>query len=655
MSSLNDLPCLGCDTQGGCGTGTGNWPKPGDPDNNSVLKATPAFGGVDVEWTFPQTNPFAVAHTRLFRAYSSDFSAASLLEIVGGNFFYDKNTSEVPIKYYYWIQFVSVNGTYGDVIGPASAMPKPTIEQMIEMLTGKIDEGVLAQSLKQEIDRIELNAQDIIKEANDRFTANQALTDALAQVQNNVDGAVTYINEEIVNRVEGQDALLKRINTLAVGNGDLAAALLTEQEARIEGDKVLARDITTLYAKNSDNEAGLIAERQARVDADSALASEQTTIKASVGANTAAITQEATARANADTALGTRIDQLAVSNGNAMAAIKTEELARISADEALGQRITTMRADLVIVDGKTATAQSAADAANAEALKAAGIADGKGKVIIQSAQPNVVDRLPQNLWIDTTNNANTPKRWSGTAWLEVTDKAAKDAAAAAAAAKAAADAAMAEAVKVGAGLKTEETVRANADQALASRIDTAEASWGTNLAQAEQRMETKITTVDGKVTQIGALWTAKVAVNGLIGGFGVYNDGQTVEAGFDVDRFWVGRTNTNKRKPFIIENDVVYIDDAAINKLIFSKLRDESGAFIVANGKVQAKYLEVDKIVVNEAQSANYVAGTTGWKFFRDGNFEINGSNAQGRIRINPQGATVWDQNGVLRVRWGMW
>ena len=655
MSSLNDLPCLGCDTQGGCGTGTGNWPKPGDPDNNSVLKATPAFGGIDVEWSFPQTNPHAVAHTRLYRAYSSDFAAASLHEVVGGNFFYDKNTSEVPVRYYYWIQIVSVNGTYGDVIGPASAMPKPTIEQMIEMLTGKIDEGVLAQSLKKEIDRIELNGQAIIDEANARFTANQALTDALAKVQNNVDGAVTYINEEIVNRVEGQDALLKRINTLAVGNGDLAAALLTEQEARIEGDTALASDVTTLYTKNSDNEAGLIAERQARVDGDSALSSEQTTIKATVGQNTAAIAQEATARANADGALSTRIDAMAVTNGQNTAAIKAEETARITADDALAHRITTMRADLTIVDGNTQTAQSAADAANQKALEAAGIANGKGKVIIQNAAPNVVDRLPQNLWIDTTNGANTPKRWISNAWVEVTDKAAKDAAAAAAAAKAAADAAMAEAVKVGAGLKTEETVRANADQALASRIDTAEASFGTNLAQAEQRMETKITTVDGKVTQIGALWTAKVSVNGLIGGFGVYNDGQTVEAGFDVDRFWVGRTNANKRKPFIIENDVVYIDDAAINKLTFTKLRAADGSLIVENGKIKAQYLEVNQLVVNEAQSKNYVAGSIGWKLYANGDVDINGSNSNGRIRITPQGVSVWDNAGRLRVRMGLW
>jgi hypothetical protein len=84
-------------------------------------------------------------------------------------------------------------------------------------------------------------------------------------------------------------------------------------------------------------------------------------------------------------------------------------------------------------------AQNAADAAAASAATAAGIANSKGKVIIQSSAPAVADQLAQNLWIDTTGGANTPKRWNGSAWVVVTDKVATDAAAAAAAAQTTAD------------------------------------------------------------------------------------------------------------------------------------------------------------------------------------------------------------------------
>lgn len=89
------------------------------------------------------------------------------------------------------------------------------------------------------------------------------------------------------------------------------------------------------------------------------------------------------------------------------------------------QALTELNSNLAITTGNAAAAQQAADAANA-------LAGGKGKVIIQSGVPATADRLPQNLWIDTTGNANTPKRWTGSAWVAVTDKAATDAAAAAA-------------------------------------------------------------------------------------------------------------------------------------------------------------------------------------------------------------------------------
>ena len=89
-----------------------------------------------------------------------------------------------------------------------------------------------------------------------------------------------------------------------------------------------------------------------------------------------------------------------------------------------GEQITRLTSSLVITDGNVDKAQKAAQ-------DAYGLADGKGKVIVQSAAPAVADRLPQNLWIDTTGNANTPKRWTGSTWLAVTDKVATDAAAAA--------------------------------------------------------------------------------------------------------------------------------------------------------------------------------------------------------------------------------
>ena len=131
-----------------------------------------------------------------------------------------------------------------------------------------------------------------------------------------------------------------------------------------------------------------------------------------------------------------------------------------------------------------------------------------------------------------------------------------------------------------AGLANEIVARTNADTSLAQQIQTAQTQMGSNLASVQTTMQTEINATNGKVNNIGALWTAKVDVNGLVGGFGVYNNGQFVEAGFDVDRFWVGRT-TNKVKPFIIDGGVVYIDKARIRNADIDTLKIAGNAVTI--------------------------------------------------------------------------
>ena len=123
-----------------------------------------------------------------------------------------------------------------------------------------------------------------------------------------------------------------------------------------------------------------------------------------------------------------------------------------------GQALTAVQAAAIAADGKAVSAQQAADAA-------AVAAGNKGKVIYGATAPAVADRLEQNLWIDTTGGSNTPRRWNGSAWAAVTDKAATDAAAAAAAAQATANAA-----------KSASEANAAATSALTGRVTSAEGS-----------------------------------------------------------------------------------------------------------------------------------------------------------------------------------
>ena len=91
----------------------------------------------------------------------------------------------------------------------------------------------------------------------------------------------------------------------------------------------------------------------------------------------------------------------------------------------------TLTGQVSAADAKAQAAQSAANQAAADASNAVGLAGSKADVFIQSAAPGVSFQKDTTLWIDTTDGINAPKKWNGSAWIAVTDKAATDAAAAA--------------------------------------------------------------------------------------------------------------------------------------------------------------------------------------------------------------------------------
>ncbi|MCS6126699.1 DUF1983 domain-containing protein [Shewanella baltica] len=261
------------------------------------------------------------------------------------------------------------------------------------------------------------------------------------------------------------------------------AGVWSEQYARSSADEALAKSIETVAVSIDKNTAAIITEQMARTTADESLANQIISISATVDANGALIKAEQTARADADSALAQNITTVQAAVNIAQqgvtqntAAIQAEQIARADADSALAQNITTVQASATAANAAASTAQSAANSAAQAAADAAGLAGTKGKVLIQSTAPAAADRLAQNLWIDTTGNANTPKRWSGSAWVAVTDKAAIDAASAAAAAQAAANAAQQGVTQNAAAIQIEQTARANADSALATQITTVQAS-----------------------------------------------------------------------------------------------------------------------------------------------------------------------------------
>lgn len=238
-----------------CGTGGWTGPKPGDPDNNSVLSATPAFGGIDVSWSYPATNPHAVAHTLLYRGVIPNFNAAIQIAVVAGNTFYDKVATGTV--YYYWIRIISVNGTEADPIGPASASARATIEQTIIDLSGKINESYLAGSLRSEIGRIASTYSELQAEIAGRVSADSALGRAMSNLQAGIEFSIGLIQEEVTIRKSGQDALVNQLELVVAANASNLAAITTEKNARVTADTAFATRIGKVEVTNTANGAAI--------------------------------------------------------------------------------------------------------------------------------------------------------------------------------------------------------------------------------------------------------------------------------------------------------------------------------------------------------------------------------------------------------------
>lgn len=250
---------------------------------------------------------------------------------------------------------------------------------------------------------------------------------------------------------------------------------------------------TTDAKKTAENAAA--AAKNAQGTADTANGAARTAQDTANAANTAAKSATATAgqAKDAANAAQTAAESAKKTAGNAETLANTANESAKSAKsdastaktDAANAKTTAANASSVATQAKAtadSAAQSATDAANAAqkantaAAAAAGVANGKADVLIQGTAPATSMRKASTLWIDTTNGANTPKRWNGSAWVAVTDKAATDAANAA--------------VKANDAAKTA--------QATADKASTAAANAASQANQAQAAAKKAQTTADGK-------------------------------------------------------------------------------------------------------------------------------------------------------------
>jgi hypothetical protein len=215
------------------------------------------MGGIAVSWTYPGINAHAVAHTLLYRNTTNNFASAALYRTVAGNYYFDTSNVTVGTTYYYWIQMVSVNGTVGETIGPASATMQPPIEQIIEELEGRIGNSQLAQDLKTEINRIVGLESALDSETQNRLLGETVLSNLISSLQSSLDAVDTVVANEIVERTEADSALVAAVNLILAKANANAAAIQQEQVVRATADSAVALQVNTLQTAVGGNTASI--------------------------------------------------------------------------------------------------------------------------------------------------------------------------------------------------------------------------------------------------------------------------------------------------------------------------------------------------------------------------------------------------------------
>lgn len=336
---------------------------------------------------------------------------------------------------------------------------------------------------------------------------------------------------------------------------------------------------------------------QSTADAANAAAKSATTTAgqakdAANAAQTAAESAKKTA-GNAETLANTANASANAAKSDAASAKSDASTAKTDAANA---KTTASNASSVATQAKAtadSAAQSATDAAtaarkaNTAAAAAAGVANGKADVLIQSTAPATSMRKPTTLWIDTTGGANTPKRWNGSAWAAVTDKAATDAANAAVKAHAAA-----------------QTAQSTADKA-----QTTAANAASQANQAQAAAKKAQTTADGKNLiyrgpdepshdglKPGDMWwrTQKYWTRWK----GEKNNSPSMLADFYT--YWTGAPNAS---PSVL----VPLSDRVVEVLTWDGTRFEPFDLvannILASGTVAAKHLAADSVTAEKVKA----------------------------------------------------
>ena len=476
----------------------------------------------------------------------------------------------------------------------------------------------------------------------------EARTTLAARVTNTETGLISAfaaVDEEASSRATAISSEATARTTLA-GRVNIAEGLVSTAQT----------DINNLDTELANTQASLLT-----------VAGDLSTAETQIVTLDTAITNEATTRANEAGALATTLNELSTTsinsfrqnsaptpaqgrkigslwtdtdNGNvttqwngsawvplenqvaldAFSAVQTIQTSISNGEFASATDITTLEASVTVVDGKAVAAQGDANTALTQSAPTTIDARIQDKLVAQVGFC-LINGAPSTDK-DNENDCNA----AGGTWLPL--------------------AALAEAVrgveintpsgtvKIQDRMITYDTASVNASDAL---TDAANAQSSADDAQDD------VNTLD---TNLRAEYTLKIEVDPsdpnndnkkLVGGFGLaLENDNTLQAGFNVDRFWVGKlgdTYASANVPFIVDSNTgkVHIKDAVIQDAAITTAKIDDAA--ITSSKIGFAEIDTAHIadgaienakIGNEIRSTSFVSGSTGWRILKSGSAEFN-------------------------------
>lgn len=606
--------------------------KAGAPPAITSLTVTPIVYGMILNWTFPN-GAEDTARTEVMYSSTPNFADAIKL----GDFAYPQQQVEMNglaagVTRFFWARLVDRSGNVGPyfpltsengVMGQSSNDPLEYEKYFLE----QIKESALSKELN---DRIDLIDGDGDGSVNDRV--QQVQDELQAQIDSIVDLADSLPYDPTKTYTLGQ-AVLGEDGKLYQAKQDVPLTTPPPNttywtdvgQAVITADGLAAR-VTTVETTVT-NQQGQIEAQSTRIDGVTASLNDKASVT-SVNTLTGRVTEaegKITANGQAITGVQSQINDPntgLAANSNAISNLNTQVTILDGKVTSTSEKVDSVSA---WVNSPSAGDESgsAGDArASAGATSIMSVIAERDFVLAQRTDEVIVELANSNARVTETitaqasvNNAQASKV---SELIARTDNNA-------------------------AAIRNEESARTNQYGSLANQISTVQAVANradTTANQATASVQTVAeaqATTDGKVN---ATWAVKLQVNaqgqyvtaGV--GLGIENGPAGLQSTFLVqaDKFAVvNGVDANASAPFVVSGGQVFIKDA-----------------FIANGSITM-------LKIGDAlQSDNYVAGSTGWRLLKNGQFEINGNVAgQGKMIMTNRSLRVYDGNNIKRVQLG--